>query len=96
MQKITLFIFSIILSLSLLLSGCGGDNKKAEAPQNTTQSAQASKETSKTTANAQTETIDSQKLLAQIPPYSGKPYVTVNNNKPYFKDSDYTTTAFEN
>ena len=95
MQKITLFIFSIVLSLSVLLSGCGSDNKKAETPANTAQTAEASKETSQNTANTQNETIDSAKLLAQIPPYSGKPYVTVNNNKPYFKDSDYTTTAFE-
>lgn len=31
-----------------------------------------------------------------IPAYDGKAYVAVNNNEPFFTDSDMTTTAFEN
>lgn len=34
--------------------------------------------------------------LADIPPYSGSPYTAVNNNVPYFSESDYTTVSFEN
>ena len=34
--------------------------------------------------------------LDAIPAYDGKAYVTVNNNEPFFTDSDMTTTAFEN
>lgn len=30
-----------------------------------------------------------------IPAYSGSPYVTVNDNKPYFSDTNLTTTSFE-
>jgi len=33
--------------------------------------------------------------LDSIPDYSGSPYVTVNDNQPYFSDSDVTTTSFE-
>jgi DNA-entry nuclease len=33
--------------------------------------------------------------LDSIPDYSGSPYVTVNDNQPYFSDSDLTTTSFE-
>lgn len=33
--------------------------------------------------------------LADIPKYSGKPYVAINNNTPYFKDSDLTTSSYE-
>lgn len=33
--------------------------------------------------------------LDSIPAYSGSPYVTVNNNQPYFSDSDVSTTSFE-
>ena len=34
--------------------------------------------------------------LDAIPAYNGKAYVAVNNNEPFFMDSDMTTTAFEN
>ena len=34
--------------------------------------------------------------LDAIPAYDGKAYVAVNNNEPFFADSDMTTTAFEN
>lgn len=33
--------------------------------------------------------------INSIPEYSGKPYVEINNNIPYFTDSDYTTDTFE-
>ena len=31
----------------------------------------------------------------EIPAYSGSAYVTVNNNVPFFTESDYTTTSYE-
>lgn len=34
--------------------------------------------------------------LNSIPAYSGNPYVNINNNKPNFTESDYTTKTFEN
>ena len=33
--------------------------------------------------------------LSIIPEYSSSPYVEINNNIPYFKETDYTTEAFE-
>lgn len=33
--------------------------------------------------------------LSSIPEYEGKPYVTINNNIPYFEEKDYTTKSFE-
>ena len=33
--------------------------------------------------------------LDTIPEYSGKAYIEINNNKPYFEESEYTTKAFE-
>ncbi len=33
--------------------------------------------------------------INSIPPYNGTPYVTVNNNVPYFTEADYTTDSFE-
>ena len=34
--------------------------------------------------------------IDEIPEYTDKIYVTVNNNIPYFEESDYTTKSFEN
>ena len=34
--------------------------------------------------------------LDAIPAYDGRAYMAVNNNEPFFTDSDMTTTAFEN
>ena len=31
----------------------------------------------------------------EIPEYSGKPYVEINNNVPYFLDEEYTTVSYE-
>lgn len=33
--------------------------------------------------------------LNNIPEFSGKPYITINNNKPYFSDTDLKTKTFE-
>lgn len=33
--------------------------------------------------------------LSTIPEYENSPYVYMNNNKPYFKEDEYTTEAFE-
>lgn len=32
---------------------------------------------------------------SEIPAYSGSPYVVINNNIPYFTESDYTTNSYE-
>jgi len=34
--------------------------------------------------------------LEDIPAYSGSPYIEINQNQPFFTDSDLTTDAFEN
>lgn len=33
--------------------------------------------------------------ISSVPLYSGTPYAVVNNNKPFFTESDYTTSSFE-
>lgn len=33
--------------------------------------------------------------LSDLPAYSGEPYVTVNDNQPFFTEEDYTTNSFE-
>lgn len=34
--------------------------------------------------------------LENIPEYSGNPYININNDKPNFEESDFTTESFEN
>ena len=33
--------------------------------------------------------------IENIPKFTDKPYVTINNNEPFFEESDYTSTSFE-
>lgn len=44
-----------------------------------------------TTSKSIADTMD----VGDIPEYSGKAYVTINNNIPYFTEDEYTTTSFE-
>ena len=56
-------------------------------------------ETNITAEQAQTEknTVSSTKYnLSNIPEYTDKIYIEINNNIPYFEGSEYTTKAFEN
>lgn len=58
--------------------------------------------TTKTTTKPTTTAFSSDNLssgtvsLSSIPKYSGRAYVSLNDNKPYFKASEITTKAFEN
>lgn len=52
------------------------------------------KETIGNVINVQTENQKTYNL-SEIPEYEGKPYVTINNNKPNFTEKDYTTKPFE-
>lgn len=52
---------------------------------------------STTTAQPTNDNLSNSSVsLSSIPKYSGRPYVALNNNKPYFKASEITTKAFEN
>lgn len=47
------------------------------------------------TETANTNVIHSNYNLANIPGYTDKIYIEINNNEPYFDENDYTTNAFE-
>ncbi len=34
--------------------------------------------------------------IEEIPSYSGNDFIIINNNKPFFEESDYTATSYEN
>lgn len=81
-----------LISVSLLLTACGG--QAAETAVSAVEKAAASVQipaAAEKKAEKKSTVID----LDHIPEFSGQPYVAVNNNVPFFKDSDYTTESFE-
>mgnify|MGYP005959441003 CR=1 FL=1 len=68
----------------------GSDLSEADSGANATGQADAGKPQEDLVNNNSYVSLDA------IPTYDGKAYVAVNNNEPFFTDSDMTTTAFEN
>ena len=68
----------------------GSDPSEADSGANVTGQADAVKPQEDLVNNNSYVSLDA------IPAYDGKAYVAVNNNEPFFTDSDMTTTAFEN
>lgn len=84
-KKIRYLIGSILLSLSFVLGACSQSAGSQQTEVNTELSGE------KDTGSPEQSSFD----LSQVPAYSGEPYVVVNNNNPFFKDSDLTTEAFK-
>lgn len=85
-KKIRYLIGSILLSLSFILGACSQSTGSQQTEVNTELSGE------KETGGPQEAAFD----LGQLPAYSGSPYAVVNNNVPFFDDSELTTEAFEN
>ena len=89
----------IAITLSFSLTGCGNDaqeNKTDNIIETTPLVTVESTIVPTPIVNQLTEQVNTVFDISSIPPYSGTPYVDVNNNIPYFTSSDLTTTAFEN
>lgn len=89
----------IAITLSFSLTGCGNDaqeNKTDNMIETTPLVTVESTIVPTPIVNQLTEQVNTVFDISSIPPYSGTPYVDVNNNIPYFTSSDLTTTAFEN
>ena len=69
MKRIHTLFLTILLTGSLLLSGCGTGGPAA------------------TSAGSFS--------LSEVPPFSGEPYVVLNENQPDFPEEDFTTNSFE-
>lgn len=99
-------LLAVLLSTLFILSGCSSElPKQSMSTKEPTQveSLQASQETDVQVEETQKPEITEKPIqatapkfdLSSIPEYSGKPYVAVNGNVPYFTQSDYTTEKFE-
>ena len=109
-MKITNAIISLLLALIITLSGCASVsntdtttdiinvNEQTESIGETTvEDVQSEIEPDSYIEPEQqkTEVSNVSFDLSSIPAYSGKAYVVVNNNNPYFEKSDLTTKSFE-
>ena len=107
MKKIKSILLSMLLVLSIFVSGCSSsdtgsnsnNNSEYEENNNTNQNNSTSQnntsnQNNQTNANNNT-TNNSPTSLADVPTYSGSPYVVINDNVPAFTSEDYTKDSFE-
>lgn len=84
-RKLTALFLALLLTLSIL-TGCGSPMETD--PQNLTSEQGASQQFPKQTQRAAFD-------LADVPAYADQAYVAINDNVPYFTESDITTEPFE-
>jgi len=108
-MKKTNAIISLLLALIITFSGCAtvsntdtttdiiNVNEQTESTEKITEETQSEIESVSFSEPEQkkTEVSNVSFDLSSIPAYSGKAYVVVNNNNPYFEKSDLTTKSFE-
>lgn len=95
-------LLALFLSAILSLSACGSTalvEPNSDASSQTSSSSSLS-ETTNLDIGSQEQQSDvasdtSAFSLDDLPAYSGSPYVAINNNVPYFSESDFSTTSFE-
>lgn len=102
--------YALIFLLTLMLAflpACGSSKGTSDASSDAGQTAEESSLDLKNAAAAVGVKADSEKAereqadsggsisLEDIPAYSGSPYVEINNNNPFFDDSELTEEAFE-
>ena len=101
-MKKTTSVVALLLSILLILSGCNTTEAPVtnnEITKNeiveTVEPSSVSDETNVETEQEPPQTTVTKFDLSSIPAYSGKAYFAVNNNIPYFTESEYRTTSFE-
>lgn len=101
-MKKTTSVVALLLSILLILSGCNTTEAPVtnnEITKNeiveTVEPSSVSDETNVETEQEPPQTTVTKFDLSSIPAYSGKAYVAVNNNIPYFTEDEHRTSAFE-
>lgn len=97
-------IIAFLLIFVLVLSGCSAPSSTDNPPDSITQNGIAdladelleNESTQESPAQTKTPEVKPSSVdLSDIPEYSGKPYVAVNDNIPYFNEADINTEEFE-
>ncbi len=95
------FLRTAMLGMMLLLSGCGAAGSNGNVAQQAAADNQkmvAESTQMGTAAATQRDVIEATEVtlsLADIPEYSGEPYVAVNDNVPQFLETDLSTDSYE-
>ncbi len=97
MKKLSLILLSFLLTLSLLLVGCDKGNLPGYDEPDDEPSLQERDETSEAlgSESAEESHSDPNHTLSEIPPYSGTPYVAIQQNVPSFTDAELVTESYE-
>lgn len=84
---------ALLLSMFLVLSGCGTSDVTQNGFVFETNSIneQNNRKSEEEPIQASLQTFD----ISKVPEYKGEPYTTVNNNIPFFTETELTTTSFE-
>ena len=88
-------VIALLLSLILILGGCGTDNVTPDSSFEVTQNESIDYEEPNAEVPEEQEEITqpeqqvSEFNMSGIPEYNGKAYTVVNNNIPYFTDDDF-------
>ena len=100
MKRLYSFLLITIVAFSLLASDCGcGKSDTGNTTSQLNATDYANKTVTDNTTKADTQKQDNKKSvidLASIPAYSGRPYLEINGNEPFFDEDDRRNTgAFE-
>ena len=93
-KKIYALLASFMLAVSMLLTACGNADAIAGNIASQVREEVSQKKQQMEAADSvpdETGSVD----LSQIPEFSGKPYVVINGNKPFFKTDELTAQSFE-
>lgn len=99
-------VIALLLSLLLVLSGCGTSDvlitnepvqEQSTIETNIPVEEQNSTEQNTRSVEEEKKTLPKNKSFdfGSIPEYAGSPYIAINNNIPFFTESDLTTQSFE-
>lgn len=72
-----------------------GTTTPSDTSVDSSSSSEASAPPATNNATAPAKESNSSFSISEVPAYSGSPYTVINNNIPYFTESDYTTSSYE-
>lgn len=94
-NKILNCLLVLVICLSTLMSCSSADSNKTSSNSNSETTTNKKAENNSTDNETSADFAGESFSLDNIPAFSNNAYVTVNNNKPFFTESDYTTESFE-
>lgn len=96
---VTLKSFFVVLAMCILLAGCetaGGQSGNVSQGKNVSQGGNNSQtETAAADGVSEAERVTKVQSVAEVPEYSGEPYVILQNNEPNFTEAELRPEAFE-